>query len=266
MPQLVTLKLADIKTAPQVRKHFDEADLRRLGESIQAVGLLQPLLVRKDMTLLAGERRLRAMLLVGIQQAQAIITERELSEQEIRVIQLTENVHRADLTGWEKFVGVSELVKLHPDMTQKDLAEKVLHLDPASVTRILSPARCIPAAQEALKANRISISDCYALSKVSETEQERLLDMKLRGASRDQLEAAGRKARSNGQTQAVKLARVRCPLSAGTVVTVSGAEMDLDGVIEALTGALEAARRANKEGLDVKTLERVMRDKAKVAG
>ena len=47
-------------------------------------------------------------------------------------------------------------------------------------------------------------------------------------------------------------------------MVVSGPEMSLDGLIEALGQALDAAKKASKEGIDVKTLARVMADKAKV--
>jgi len=53
------------KVGPQARKHFEEADLRQLGESLK-VKQLQPVLAREDGWLIAGERRLRAATLVGL--------------------------------------------------------------------------------------------------------------------------------------------------------------------------------------------------------
>ena len=148
MPQLTTMKLADIRTEAQVRKSFDEEELRLLGENIKRFGLLQPLLVRKDGVLLAGERRYRAMLLMGIREAQIIVTEKALSDSEVRLIQLTENMHRADLTGYEKWLACTELMCMNPEWQMKDLAEH-LRLDPSMVTRLLSPSKCVPAVQQA---------------------------------------------------------------------------------------------------------------------
>jgi len=165
MQQLTTMKLDSIGIETQVRKTFEEGELRRLGENIKRYGLLQPLLVRQDGVLLAGERRYRAMLLVGIKEAQVIVTERVLSDSEVRLIQLTENMHRADLTGYEKWQGCAEMMCMNPGWQQKDLAQ-ALDLSEKMVTVNLSPSRCILAAQEALKDGKIGISDAYAISRL----------------------------------------------------------------------------------------------------
>ena len=63
---------------------------------------------------------------------------------------------------------------MNPSWQLKDLAE-ALHLDPSTVTRLLSPSKCIPAVQDALKQGKIGISDCYPISKLPESEQAGLL-------------------------------------------------------------------------------------------
>ena len=75
MPTFVSKPLSWFKVAPQVRQEFDEGDLRRLGESLQAHGQLQPVLARPNGTLITGERRLRAAMLVGLPTLNAVITE-----------------------------------------------------------------------------------------------------------------------------------------------------------------------------------------------
>ena len=65
MPQLIVKPLSWFKINPQVRKFFDEADLRRLGESLK-VRQLKPGLNQPAGTLIAGERRYRAASLVGL--------------------------------------------------------------------------------------------------------------------------------------------------------------------------------------------------------
>jgi ParB/RepB/Spo0J family partition protein len=263
MPQLTTMKLADIKTEAQVRKTFDEEELRRLGENIKRFCLLQPLLVRKDGVHLAGERRYRAMLLMGIREAQIIVTEKVLSDSEVRLIQLTENMHRADLSGHEKWQACAELMCMNPSWQMKDLAEHV-HLEPSMVTRLLSPSRCTEAWQEALAMGQVGISDCYAASKLDPQEQAQLLALKLSGASRDAIEQAGRKRRNSTGTQAVKVSRIKCPVPGnGATVVVSGEAMSLEEMIEAITELLREARKANEKGLDARTFERVCRDLAK---
>ena len=243
----------------QPRKEFPEPELRRLGESLKA-RQNDPVQALPDGTLIDGERRWRAAKLVGLTELWAVITDTPLSEAEVAKIRLTSFFHREDLTQFEKWQACAELMCLHPTWQMKDLAEH-LHLDPSSVTRLLSPSKCTEAWQEALKAGKVGISDCYAASKLSHDKQAGLLALKLSGASRDQLEEAGRKTRR--VTATVKLARVTGPLSTGVKITVAGPEMDLEQVIEALESALVAARKANKESLDVKTAEKVWRDRAR---
>jgi ParB/RepB/Spo0J family partition protein len=262
MPQMTTMKLADIRIEVQVRKTFDQEELRRLGENIKQYGLLQPLLVRKDGVLLAGERRCRAMLLMGIKEAQVIVTEKVLSDSEVRLIQLTENMHRSDLSGHEKWQACAELLCLNPAWQMKDLAQH-LNLDPSMVTRLLSPSNCIPAWQEALAAGKVGISDCYAASKLDAQAQAGLLALKLSGASRDAIEQAGRKSRTS-TPNAVRVTRIKCQVPGkGATVVVSGEAISLEDMIEAITELLKEAKKASERGLDAKTFERVCRDLAK---
>jgi ParB family transcriptional regulator, chromosome partitioning protein len=263
MPQLIAKPLSFFKPDPnQPRKHFDADGLRHLGESLK-VRQNEPIQALADGTILDGERRWRSAKLVGLEKLDAIITDVKLTQTEINVIRLTSFFHKADLNAYEKWLACAELMCGNPTWQMKDLAD-ALKLDPSSATRYLSPSKCTPAWQEALKAGKVGISDCYAASKLPESEQSSLLTLKLSGATRDQLEQVGRKARATTpSTSAVRLSRVRCPLSTGTTVVVSGPEMSLECLIDALSSALDAARRAHKESLDIKTAEKVWKDKAK---
>lgn len=130
----------------------------------------------------------------------------------------------------------------------------------------LSPSRCTTAWQEALKDGKVGISDCYAASKLgTPQEQDALLSLKLSGASRDQIEQQGRKARTS-KTPAVKVARVKCELPGNICVVVSGEAVSLDDSIEALGEAIKAMRRARDEGYTAKTFAAAMRDRSKKAG
>jgi ParB family chromosome partitioning protein len=244
----------------QVRKVFAEDDLRRLGESMRE-RQLEPVGAMTNRRLLYGERRVRAAKLVGIE-VDTLVYAETLTEGEIRVIQLTENIHRADLTAYEQWTGCEELLRLNPQWKSKDLADH-LHRDPSSVTRLLSPSKCIPLVQEALRECKLGITDVYAISKLAEAEQAAALAMKLAGASRDQLERMGRKKRTEEPLQA-RLTRIKCPLPSGqATVVVSGEGLTLTDMIESLSELMRLARKANEEGLDAKTFQAVMRDKAK---
>src|SRR5437667_274187 len=82
---------------------------------------------------------------------QVIITEEPLTETQIKVLQLTENLHRADLKDSEKWRACDELLRLNPGWTNKDLAAH-LKLVESTVTKYLAPSRCCPEVQQALEA------------------------------------------------------------------------------------------------------------------
>lgn len=261
MPKIEIKPLSWFKPDPnQPRKSFDEAELRQLGESLKK-GQLRPIFVQPDGTIIAGERSWRAAKLADLPTLEAKIADRQLSESEVRIWQLVENMLRAGLTGYEQWTGCYELMCMNPAWQMKDLAEN-LSLDPSTVTRILSPSKCIEAVQDALKDGKIGISDCYAISKLPADTQAGLLALKLSGASRDQMERAGRRQRSQA-TAAVRASKIRIALTSGATVTISGDEISLDDAIEAAKDALKEMTKGRDQGLDAKTLVAVCRDKAK---
>ena len=190
MVNVVKKPLSWFKVNPQVRKTFDEESLRRLGESLK-VRQLQPVLAQPDGTVIAGERRLRAAQLVGLETLEVKIADRQLSDSEIKLWQLTENMQREDLAGYEKWLACTEILAMNVDWQAKDLAEH-LHLDPSSITRLLSASKTVGPVQDAFKEGKLGVSDVYAISKLPPADQLGLLALKLSGASRDALEEAGR--------------------------------------------------------------------------
>ncbi|MBF0196869.1 MAG: ParB/RepB/Spo0J family partition protein [Planctomycetes bacterium] len=83
----------------QPRKHFPEKEQRELMESIRKNGLIQPIVLRKfegRYQLLAGERRLRAVKDLGLPLISALC--RDLSDEEMQVQSIIENVQREDLS------------------------------------------------------------------------------------------------------------------------------------------------------------------------
>lgn len=88
----------------QPRKNFDEDTLRDLAESIEAYGLLQPIVVRKKPNALdryiivAGERRYRASLLLKARTIKAVLLETKTDDAELGYLQVIENIKRDALT------------------------------------------------------------------------------------------------------------------------------------------------------------------------
>ncbi len=110
----------------QPRQEFDESALEELKESVKRIGILQPLLVRKlpsgSFELIAGERRLRAAKLAGLETVPAMI--REYSDAQISEIALIENIQRENLNAMEEAQAYSQLMKDF-GLTQEEIAVKI---------------------------------------------------------------------------------------------------------------------------------------------
>lgn len=110
----------------QPRKEFDSAALAELADSIAAVGVIQPLIVRPLVNggyqIVAGERRWRAAQSAGLTEVPVII--RELSDKEVDEIALIENLQREDLNPVEEAEGYRHLMSEY-GMTQEQVASRV---------------------------------------------------------------------------------------------------------------------------------------------
>lgn len=109
----IPLELID-PNPQQPRTLFDEEALASLAESIKAVGVLQPIVVRtlEDRYLLvAGERRCRAARLAGLTEVPAIIQGQDLDDTGSLTEALIENVQREDLSALEEAGGYQQLLE-----------------------------------------------------------------------------------------------------------------------------------------------------------
>ena len=106
----------------QTRKKFDEEKLKGLSKSIEKNGLIQPIIVRKGkkkFELVAGERRLKACKLVGIDEIPAIVS--DFDDRKAFESGLIENLQREDLTSIEEAEGYNRLMNEF-NYTQEELA------------------------------------------------------------------------------------------------------------------------------------------------
>lgn len=109
----------------QPRQEFEPEALRELSDSISRYGVLQPLTVRlrgRQYELVAGERRLRAARMAGLEQVPCILL--EVDGDEAALIALVENLHRRDLDFIEEAEGLSRLIQIH-GMSQEEAARRV---------------------------------------------------------------------------------------------------------------------------------------------
>lgn len=96
----------------QPRRHFDEAALSELTESIKAQGVVQPIVVRPvgidRYEIVAGERRWRAAQRAGLRTIPVVL--RQLDERSAMAIALVENIQRADLNALEEAEALKRLI------------------------------------------------------------------------------------------------------------------------------------------------------------
>lgn len=131
------IEVEKIKPNPyQPRRDFDEARLKDLSESIRMYGVLQPLVVtRREFTkddgglaveyeLIAGERRLRASKLAGLQQVPALIRSGEQSDKLKLELAIIENLQREDINSVDRARAFARLASEF-NMKHIQIAEKV---------------------------------------------------------------------------------------------------------------------------------------------
>jgi len=104
---------------------FDHEGMEELIESIKIYGIIQPLILTKTASgyqLIAGERRLRAAKIIGLNTVPALV--REAGEQEKLELALIENIQRRNLNPLEKAVSYERLMNEF-NLTQEEVAQKL---------------------------------------------------------------------------------------------------------------------------------------------
>ena len=107
-----TLKFAQLQPGKyQPRTRMDEGSLYELAESIRAQGIIQPILVRQvgpgRYEIIAGERRLRAARLAGLDEVPVLV--KDVPDEAAAAMALIENIQREDLNPLEESQGLKRL-------------------------------------------------------------------------------------------------------------------------------------------------------------
>lgn len=160
-----TVRITEIEqNRGQPRKRFDDEALTELAESIQAHGMLQPIVVRPvgehRYQIVAGERRWRAAKRIGLSEVPVII--RELSDTEASQIALIENLQRENLNPIEEAMGYQALMQQF-EMTQEDVA-KTVGRSRSTVANSLRLLNLPVAVQDYLEKGKISVGHAKALA------------------------------------------------------------------------------------------------------
>ena len=161
----------------QPRKHFDEAALKELSDSILEHGLLQPIVVieKEDgYLLIAGERRLRAHKLANITHIKAIIASVDIDEVKLRELALIENIQRENLNAIELAKSYAELLDVH-DITHDELSS-VVHKSRSQITNTMRLLSLSSYVQEQLIEDKVSQGHAKVLVGLDEKKQKIVID------------------------------------------------------------------------------------------
>ena len=165
------IPLSEIRTNPyQPRKTFNNEALSELAESIKNYGVFQPIIVKKSIKgydLVAGERRVRASKMAGLEKIPAII--KDFSDEMMREIALLENLQRENLTSIELAWAYKGIIdSLH--ITQDELANK-LGKSRSSITNILGLLNLPTSVQNLVLEGKLTMGHARELSKFDDSEK-----------------------------------------------------------------------------------------------
>jgi len=172
------LDLESITPNPfQPRKHFDEAALKELSQSIKEHGLLQPIVViekENGYLLIAGERRLRAHKLAKLKTIKAIIADAGIDDIKLRELALLENIQRENLNAIELANSYAELIEVH-EITHDELSA-IVHKSRSQITNTMRLLALSSYAQEQLISSKISQGHAKVLVGLDDKKQKVIID------------------------------------------------------------------------------------------
>ena len=157
----------------QPRKDFTADALRELADSIQAQGILSPLIVRPlgdNFELIAGERRWRAAQLVGLKEVPILV--READDRTVVELALIENLQRENLNPIEEALGYAQLIEQF-QLTQETAAAKV-GKSRAVVANALRLLKLAPELQAYLRHGQLSVGHAKVILGLTGAAEQKL--------------------------------------------------------------------------------------------
>ncbi|MFE4796216.1 ParB/RepB/Spo0J family partition protein [Streptomyces sp. NPDC056708] len=190
--KLKTIPIDRIDRDPnQPREVFDQEKLKELASSLQELGQLQAITVRytpanKRYVLVMGERRWRAAQMAGLTEMHAMVMHGLAGGAETFARSVAENVSRADMTPMEEARAFHKLAGygFEPTEIAKQVGRSWNYVDLR-----LSLLKLVPAAQEALLKNHITVGLAWYVSQISEKNQNAFIARWARGLFSGQRDA-----------------------------------------------------------------------------
>jgi ParB family chromosome partitioning protein len=181
IPEGAAIKLLPVKdispNPSQPRRFFEAEAIASLADSIRQYGIIQPLTVRHlihgdKYELIAGERRLRAASLLGMESVPCVILETD--ETESAALAIIENLQRENLNMFEQAAAISSLIRMY-DLTQEDIARK-LSVSQSFVANKLRLLRYLPEEKTLILSSALTERHARALLRLS--GEDRLLALR----------------------------------------------------------------------------------------
>lgn len=224
----------------QPRGVFDPEDLADLAASIEAVGVIQPILVARAgdrYRLIAGERRVRASRMAGKTTIKAVVTK----SANPAVVALVENIQRADLNALELAGGVRAM--LENRATQREVARLIGKSD-TYVSRALKLLDLPPAIRDeyAGHAKRVSVNAMFEIAEADPRQQAALWERAKGGAPIKALRALRKDGGTDGGDGTGAPAPAPALSKAFATVAKELAKLDAGALDDAQVGALKALR------------------------
>ena len=170
---IIYLRTDELSPNPvQPRRRFDDEALAELSESIKTYGILNPLTVRLrygKYELVAGERRLRAAKLAGLQEVPCILL--DVNMEDASLIALVENLQRRDLDFIEEAAGINQLIRMF-GMSQEEAARRI-GKSQSAVANKLRLLKLPSDVLEALRENGLTERHGRALLRLQRPEAQR---------------------------------------------------------------------------------------------
>lgn len=162
------IKITDIiPNRFQPRKIFNNDSLDELAASIQEYGVIQPLIVREmaqGFELVAGERRLRASKMAGLQQVPVIV--KDFTDKEVAELAMIENLQREDLHFLEEAEGFQQLITSF-SFTQEELAKR-MGKKQSTIANKLRLLKLVPEVRGIVLAERLTERHARSLLKIDD--------------------------------------------------------------------------------------------------
>jgi ParB family chromosome partitioning protein len=183
----------------QPRKHFDQARLEELAQSIKEKGILQPILAKKTdkgYVIIAGERRWRASQIAGKTEVPVIV--KELSDHEILELALIENIQREDLNPIEEAESYQRLI-IDLGLTQEEVSQRV-GKDRSTIANALRLLKLSKEIRDKLMTGEISVGHARCLIGVEDKaiQNKIMAEILEKAYSVRQVEALVKKVKNSG--------------------------------------------------------------------